>query len=98
MWVLPYPAGYVFPLPFGGWPSLFGRSCARSGVGPRLRLVYRWYGPERGCHVPHMEDTMDEDALYTPGSWCPNIPINRGYVFEYGSIDHIPVDPICRLS
>ena len=25
----PYPAGYVFPVPFGSWPSLLGPSCAR---------------------------------------------------------------------
>jgi hypothetical protein len=25
-WVFPYPAGYVFPLPFGCWPSLLGSS------------------------------------------------------------------------
>lgn len=29
--VLPYPAGYVFPLPFGRWRSLLGRSCPTRG-------------------------------------------------------------------
>src|SRR5262249_38848173 len=33
----PYPPGYEFPLPFGGWPSLLGSSCARCGVGPSFR-------------------------------------------------------------
>ena len=27
----PYPAGYVFPLPFGGWPSLLAASYAHGG-------------------------------------------------------------------
>src|SRR5262249_36022326 len=29
----PYPPGYEFPVPFGGWSSLLGPSCARCGVG-----------------------------------------------------------------
>ena len=66
MWVGPYPAGYVFPLPFGGWPSLLGRSSSRSRIGPRLRLAYRWLGPERGYPVPHREDALGVDTLFTP--------------------------------
>ena len=33
----PYPPGYDFPVPYGGWPSLLGSSCARCGVGPSFR-------------------------------------------------------------
>jgi hypothetical protein len=33
----PYPPGYGFPLPFGGWPSLLGPSCSRCGFGPSFR-------------------------------------------------------------
>ena len=33
----PYPPGYGFPVPFGGWPSLLGSSCARCGFGPSFR-------------------------------------------------------------
>ncbi len=40
--LLAYPAGYEFPLPFGGWHSLLGVSRPRYGVPPRLRLAYCW--------------------------------------------------------
>jgi hypothetical protein len=33
----PYPPGYGFPVPFGGWRSLLGSSCARCGFGPSFR-------------------------------------------------------------
>src|SRR5262249_42981639 len=33
----PYPPGYDFPVPYGGWPSLLGSSCARCGIGPSFR-------------------------------------------------------------
>ena len=33
----PYPPGYDFPVPYGGWPSLLGSSCARCGVGPSFQ-------------------------------------------------------------
>jgi len=39
-WVLPYPAGYDFPLPFGRWPSLLGASCSHWGLLPFLRPAY----------------------------------------------------------
>jgi hypothetical protein len=29
----PYPPGYGFPWPFGGWRSLLGPSCSRCGLG-----------------------------------------------------------------
>ena len=38
-----YPAGYVFPLPFGCWRSLLGTSLPRRRVGPPLRSAY-WPG------------------------------------------------------
>jgi hypothetical protein len=31
VWVLPYRAGYGFPLPFGSPPSLLGSSCPAGG-------------------------------------------------------------------
>ena len=33
----PYPPGYDFPWPFGGWRSLLGPSCSRCGLGPSFR-------------------------------------------------------------
>ncbi len=39
-WVLPYPAGYGFPLPFGCWRSLLGSSCAHWRIPPSLRVAY----------------------------------------------------------
>jgi len=44
-WVLPYPAGYGFPRPFGCRRSLLAPSCARCGVGPLLRWGY-WRLPD----------------------------------------------------
>jgi hypothetical protein len=41
-WVLPYPAGYGFPLPFGRWHSLLGPSCSRWRIPPPSRLAYCW--------------------------------------------------------
>jgi len=45
----PYPPGYDFPWPFGGWHSLLGPSCSRCGLGPSFRrssgLLAR--GPDR---------------------------------------------------
>jgi len=40
-----YPAGYAFPVPFGGRPSLLASSSARCGVGPLLRWGY-WRLPD----------------------------------------------------
>ena len=39
-WVLPYPSGYVFPVPFGGWPSLLRSSLSHWRVRSFLRLTY----------------------------------------------------------
>ena len=39
-WVLPYPAGYGFPLPFGCWPSLLKQSLPPYGYVPPLPLAY----------------------------------------------------------
>jgi hypothetical protein len=33
----PYPPGYDFPWPFGGWHSLLGPSCSHCGFGPSFR-------------------------------------------------------------
>jgi len=35
--IRPYPPGYGFPVPYGGWRSLLGSSSARCGVGPFFR-------------------------------------------------------------
>ncbi len=45
-WVSPYPAGYVFPLPFGCWPSLLKQSLPSYGCVPPLPLAY-WLAPDR---------------------------------------------------
>ena len=45
-WVSPYPAGYGFPVPFGGWPSLLKPSLSRYGYVPPLPLAY-WLPPDR---------------------------------------------------
>ena len=37
---MPYPAGYVFPLLFGGWPWLLETSCSHGGISLSLRLGY----------------------------------------------------------
>ena len=39
-WVVPYPAGYGFPVPFGGWPSLLKQSLPPYGYVPPLPLAY----------------------------------------------------------
>ncbi len=39
-WVLPCPAGYGFPVPFGCWPSLLKPSLPLSGYVPPLPLAY----------------------------------------------------------
>jgi len=38
--VVPYPAGYGFPLPFGCWPSLLKQSHPPDGYVPPLPLAY----------------------------------------------------------
>ena len=45
-WVLPYPAGYAFPVPFGRWPSLLKQSLPSYGYVPLLPLAY-WLAPDR---------------------------------------------------
>jgi hypothetical protein len=45
-WVSPYPAGYAFPVPFGGWPSLLKQSLPSYGCVPPLPLAY-WFAPDR---------------------------------------------------
>ena len=42
-WAVPYPPGYGFPLPFGGWRSLFGPSYSQERIRPPLRSAY-WTG------------------------------------------------------
>ena len=39
-WVLPYSAGYDFPMPFGCWPSLLKQSLPPYGYVPPLPLAY----------------------------------------------------------
>ncbi len=39
-WVVPYPAGYGFPVPFGCWPSLLKPSLPLYGYVPPLPLAY----------------------------------------------------------
>ena len=38
--VLPYPADYGFPMPFGCWPSLLKQSLPPYGYVPPLPLAY----------------------------------------------------------
>ena len=66
-WVLPYPAGYGFPRPFGCRRSLLGRpvpavELARSCDRVTGCLQTTTGLPQRGCHVPHREDTCGELA------------------------------------
>ena len=58
----PYPAGYEFPVPFGGRPSLLGSSCPRRGIClPCGRLTAGRHRemipgrPRRDFRVPHDE-------------------------------------------
>jgi hypothetical protein len=44
--VFPYPAGYVFPLPFGCWHSLLKPSLSLYGYVPPLPVAY-WFAPDR---------------------------------------------------
>jgi hypothetical protein len=44
-WVLPYPAGYVFPLPFGCWLSLLRPSHPHWRFRLSLRAAY-WFAPD----------------------------------------------------
>ena len=50
-WALPYPAGYEFPLPFGGWPSLLKPSLLSYGYVPPLPVAY-WLAPGRMRGIP----------------------------------------------
>ena len=65
-WVLPYPAGYGFPLPFGGWPSLLKPSLPLYGYVPPLPLAYWWITtrPYRGYHVPLPQAATDVGVLF----------------------------------
>ena len=62
-WVLPYPAGYGFPRPFGCRRSLLGRpvpavELARSCDRVTGCLQTTTGLPQRGCHVPHRQETL----------------------------------------
>jgi hypothetical protein len=69
--IRPYPVGYEFPVPFGYRLSLFGTSCSRWRVVPRLRLAYHLRGLHRGFHVPHVRDVIGCGCLLYPGSLVP---------------------------
>jgi len=73
-WVLPYPAGYVFPVPFGvlafaSWAFLLPlKGCVFLAVD--LLACAR---PQWGFHVALQWDATGEGALSTPGSGCPSV-------------------------
>jgi hypothetical protein len=75
--VLPYPAGYVFPLPFGRWPSLLGRSCPTRGL-TFLTVGSPTYRPSPDSigvstfRTDEMRPRVPSGwgAVYTPGPWC----------------------------
>jgi hypothetical protein len=71
----PYPPGYDFPLPFGGWRSLLGPSCARCGLGPSFRrssgLLAHRARPQRGYHVPHQLRRNGGGCLLYCAAWVP---------------------------
>ncbi len=69
--IRPYPVGYEFPVPFGYRLSLFGTSCSRWRVVPRLRLAYHLCGLHRGFHVPHVRDVIGCGCLLYPGFLVP---------------------------
>src|ERR1700758_1988302 len=62
---------------FGGRPSLLGSSCARWGVAPSSRSVYRRRsaGPQRGCRVAHEQDPTGQGALLIPGTVVRSRPV-----------------------
>jgi len=83
-WVLPYPAGYDFPVPCGGRPSLLGSSSSHWRVPPPLRLAY-WFSPDsigvstfhtfklRSGWVPSVlrgHGVPAEDALWLGQDFC----------------------------
>ncbi len=73
-WVLPYPAGYDFPVPCGGWPSLLGSSSSHWRVPPPLRLAY-WISP----------DSIGVSTFHTfklGSGWVPSILRGHGVPAE----------------
>ena len=69
----PSPAGYDFPLPFGGWPSLLGPSCPAAELGRPCR----WLTGTRG-QVVHPCQTATGFPRSTwmrcDGGGCPLYP------------------------
>src|SRR6516225_11152998 len=82
----PYPPGYDFPLPFGGWRSLLGPSCARCGLGPSFRrssgLLAWWARPQRGYHVPHQLRRGGGGCLLYCATWVPRRAVATAARFD----------------
>src|ERR1700694_460227 len=89
-----YPAGYEFPIPFGGWPSLPGTSLPRRRVRPPLRSAY-WQSqtatglscsaPVRdergGCLFYSGVEVSSQGASLTPWHW-PIIAVFVNHLFS----------------
>src|SRR5262245_8290413 len=66
----PYPPGYDFPVPFGGWRSLLGPSCVRCRIGLPLRSA-DWPRPDgNGVATFHIGELR--------WGWVPSLPRGRG--------------------
>ena len=93
----PYPPGYGFPVPFGGWPSLLGSSCARCGIGPFFRRssgLLAGARPQRGCRVPHRMSYDGGGRLLYCGAWVSMTGLRAGA----GPVAHIAVSVIFMAS
>jgi hypothetical protein len=72
----PYPPGYDFPVPYGGWPSLLGPSYSRCGFGPSFRrssgLLAQ--GPDRNGVTAFRtrRGATGAGASCTAGPGCPS--------------------------
>jgi hypothetical protein len=72
----PYPPGYDFPWPFGGWPSLLGPSCSRCGLGPSLSSGLLAVMPDRNGVTTFRTNwgAAGVGASYTARPGCPSVP------------------------
>jgi hypothetical protein len=69
-----YPAGYVFPMPFGSRRWLLRASRPRCGFRPSLpRACCDRRMPHRGCRVPHPRGTTGVGVPCTPEARCRHL-------------------------